>query len=146
MKVTRHSGTCADEALTDTPDLAAEEACYRLYPQRWWVMGIFSVLACLQSAVWILYGPISDEVKELMGWSSFMVDLQAGRSSRFMALCLPLPPPPSHHHHHHTYSIQWEARAICRVSCMSPGSNDHGWWFALHVTAVILPRLLPDAT
>ncbi|CAH1264533.1 DIRC2 [Branchiostoma lanceolatum] len=40
----------------------------RVYKRRWYILGLFSLLAATQCMVWNVWGPISDSAKFVFGW------------------------------------------------------------------------------
>ncbi|KAH9496079.1 hypothetical protein Btru_012683 [Bulinus truncatus] len=48
---------------------SGEPITYTVYKRRWYIMVIYSLYACLQSAVWNTWGPIDVSSKEAFGWS-----------------------------------------------------------------------------
>ncbi|XP_078678256.1 solute carrier family 49 member 4 homolog [Branchiostoma floridae x Branchiostoma belcheri] len=40
----------------------------RIYKRRWYILGLFSILAATQCMVWNVWGPISDSAKFVFGW------------------------------------------------------------------------------
>ena len=37
--------------------------------QRWWILGLFSLLTMWQCAIWNTFGPIAQTVEEEFGWT-----------------------------------------------------------------------------
>lgn len=49
----------------------------KLYWQRWWLVAVFSVLGICQSASWNFYSPISGPIKNVYGWSDYLIGWMA---------------------------------------------------------------------
>lgn len=61
------------DATTVLPEL--KSAVYVLYPKRFYVLGVFSLLAFNQCAIWLTFSPISPSTQEYYTISSATVDL-----------------------------------------------------------------------
>lgn len=61
------------------------------YPQRWYILLVFCLLACLQCLVWNSWGPIELSVKYAYDWSDLTVAMMANWGTiMFMLSVLPL--------------------------------------------------------
>ena len=50
---------------------------YRTYKRRWYILGLFSLLALHQCLVWNTWGPVDRAVQYAYGWSDATVALMA---------------------------------------------------------------------
>ena len=64
---------------------------YRTYKRRWYILALFSALACHQCFIWNTWGPISSAVKFAYGWSDSDVAMMANWGTiMFVLFALPL--------------------------------------------------------
>ena len=50
---------------------------YKVYKRRWYILGTFSLLSCLQMAVWNTFGPIVKPVEYAYHWQDSTVAMMA---------------------------------------------------------------------
>ena len=73
-----------DDAALVENEVTPEE--YKTYPQRWFVLAIFSLLALLQCLVWNTFGAIAISVKYALGWSNATFAMIANWADLFFIL------------------------------------------------------------
>jgi FLVCR family MFS transporter len=61
----------------------------KLYWQRFWLAAVFSCWGLIQSAMWNFYSPIQQEVKQVYGWSSDLIGLQANVAGIAFTVTIP---------------------------------------------------------
>ncbi len=49
----------------------------KIYPRRWYILGLFSLLGLTQSAIWNTWGPISDSAILVFGWNDAQIAMFA---------------------------------------------------------------------
>ena len=49
----------------------------KVYKRRWYILGLFCVLACHQCIVWNTFGPIESSVQYAYGWTDFEAPMMA---------------------------------------------------------------------
>ena len=65
---------------TDLPEI-------RVYKRRWYILGLFGLLACHQCIVWNTFGPIESAVQYAYHWSNAEVSSEMIPSSQ-VSRCL----------------------------------------------------------
>lgn len=68
--------TADRDAIINQPD-AMLNVAHAVYPRRFWVLFVLSLVSCQQSCLWLTYSPVEDEAKLLYGWSSANIDFFA---------------------------------------------------------------------
>ena len=63
---------------------------YRLYPQRFYVLFVFSLLSFNQNVIWLTFSPIARNAEKYYGMSEATVDLLLNWGSIIFIPCLPL--------------------------------------------------------
>ena len=63
-------GVGAGAACADDYDRNDGDGTVRAYKSRFWVLGVFSFLAVMQSCTWNIYAPIQQEVNIAFGWDN----------------------------------------------------------------------------
>jgi len=54
-----------------------ENTVYKVYPSRWWILVLFSVLSALQSVLWITYGAVADTSQQFYNRSPAEINFLA---------------------------------------------------------------------
>lgn len=63
--------------VNEEPDHSQQVTTYKVYKRRWYILMLFSLLACLQCLVWNTFGPIDRSIKYAYNWSDATVAMMA---------------------------------------------------------------------
>ena len=79
-----------DDQVSSTSDEAEIET--KVYKRRWYVLALFSAMACHQCAIWNTYGPIDRSVKYAYpNWTDATIAMMANWGTiMFCLFCLPM--------------------------------------------------------
>ena len=49
----------------------------QVYTRRWYILGTFSLIACMQCLIWNTFGPIDNSIKYAYDWNDSTVAMMA---------------------------------------------------------------------
>ncbi|XP_069169382.1 solute carrier family 49 member 4 homolog isoform X2 [Procambarus clarkii] len=76
-------------AMDEPGDSSANKGGQKVYPSRFWILGVFSFLAWFQCVQWSIWGPISESVDAAFeGWGSGTVAMMANWGTITFASCV----------------------------------------------------------
>ncbi|CAB4055555.1 DIRC2 [Lepeophtheirus salmonis] len=70
------------------PLLQSNSSETRIYPQRWYIVGVFALFGCLQSCVWSIYGPMDLAIQAAYGWPSSSFAMMTNWGNIFFILTI----------------------------------------------------------
>lgn len=78
----RYYGTVQSPAVASEDANQQDGVDFKTYPQRFYVVALFSLFSLVQSMAWLTFGTIPDESLKYFGLTDDDVTLIAGTSSR----------------------------------------------------------------